>query len=389
MTAWCMHFAASGLPVLLAGVFLAGCGEQLFDHDAIEVCDQRLQPVHVTALPIASDDGTGLVVSCNGPGRGALELYLLDLAGKASRVDVLDFDQNVSSTVVFQQPDGPPGLLAVLSTGQERGVALMAIDTEGGFDEPASIHATGGELGRIVVSDIDRDGVLDLVAPEVDLWLQNTGGVARPGPFEAHPIHPDGEWRRIYGHVADLDGNGHPDAAYVFHHRGVIRLYRDHAPAPEEIPADDVVDKIHQILGGGDINDDGHIDLVIATQPSPTERSVRLLLSERNGRWNLSESLPALADAETVVTGVFTGNGHPDLLAAPRAEPGRDDYALTLLAGEGNGQFGRARQIDIPGFPYRMMTTRIGNTPVIAYVDMENRLLHLLTADPTRILHGD
>lgn len=177
--------------------------------------------------------------------------------------------------------------------------------------------------------DLDRDGVLDLVATGRRLHLLRGLG--------------DGRFERTYASptmlgskpgVADLDGDGHLDfvlPAYHTSNGGAYLLFGDGAGGVmEEIFIETEPTAI--AAAAGDLDGDGDADLVVGS----FSEDIIQVFENQGGRTFSASGVVVPASGPRVLELIdVTGNGHLDLIVSAEGQ-GR------ILPGRGDGTFGNA-----------------------------------------------
>jgi len=222
---------------------------------------------------------------------------------------------------------------------------------------PGSPVTVGEGSGRIVLVDVNRDNRLDLVTQhlqrrEVAVQLgDGTGRFAQapgspitlgysPGDIKLGDVNSDG--------VLDLGvTNSERDAVDIFLGNGSGRF----SPAPgSPFLASASAGFTTQSLQLVDINEDGKLDIITTNNQQNTFAT---LLG--NGRGGFSQgptaTFPAGQGRYAFTFGDLDGDGHLDVViangAAGFAEPGR----VVMLRGDGKGAFKNASETPVPTAP--------------------------------------
>lgn len=346
--------SAAALAVALAGC--SGLGGDV-EEISLDACDDATHPIDVVTADLTGDGRDELVVSCQpisgGWDPGAVEVYTVDGDGFA-RAHSTTFDTAPASVAVGDlDADGIPDLVVSVSGSHERTLAVLLGDGDAGFVQAVD-HVTPGELGRATLHDLTGNGALDAVMPDNNALLANDGTAEQPGPFTGEGLVSMDAMYDLS--LADLDGDGRLDTAHVDQQRATIVVYPNEGTEHLEFPLPDDARDVHEVEAGGDLDDDGSLDLVVSTQTADLDSDVWLLLSDGADGWRASDPLDGLSGrrpAQVLATDL-TGDGHLDLVKVPMAEPDEDDYELSILPGNGDGTFGEPDRIDVDGFPYRV-----------------------------------
>lgn len=216
---------------------------------------------------------------------------------------------------------------ADLVTGatDEGGINVFAGDGSGtNWKRMLTSLPTEGPTNRVMFTDIDGDGALDLIAsyaPGPRVWRGDRKG----GWVEASKGLPDPVVNGLYRGLAigDVNEDGRPDlvAANWIDGPEVYLQQKDGswAKTPDVFP---------ELLGGaigaalGDVDGDGHLDLVVSgrlTQDVGFVYGVYLLLGDGRGTWTWSQGngLPSTGLSFTwgVAVGDVDANGVLDIAA--------------------------------------------------------------------------
>ncbi len=240
--------------------------------------------------------------------------------------------------VVLGDLDGDGALDAAVTAHDSNDVVLMRGSGEGAFAPfPASPVASGNEPPPhnhgLVLADLDGDGDLDLLFGNQDRGtvavLRNYGR----GGFAPAPGSPFPAVASPYPFaVGDLDGDGAPDLAVPDLGGSTVALLRGggdgtFAPFPGS-PLETPPRPFSAALG--DLNGDGHADLVVSHDDSPR---ASIHLGEGNGTFRRATDAETGPGAWKIAVADYDGDGNQDLAAGNR------DDTVRLLLGAGDGTF--------------------------------------------------
>ena len=351
-------------------------------------CRTRLLDSPDDAGPVMSDD-----CPTHAPDAGAARCprCVLDF------LDVLPAATGASFVVGDFNGDGTPDFVA--STGNDVSILIGAGD--GSFR--SSSLGVNGEA--VAAADLDGDGKLDLVVSASQLVTDVDAGtftfhaaldVLRgrgDGTFDAAPSFPiDTEVLAMV--AADLDGDGRRDLASVERRPGdsgtALVLRRGtgggaFAPAePVPLPRDDAAalaaadfdgdcrtdlalafgagyvgvvvnraDRAFQLanvlpvrngpfaLATGDLDRDGHLDLVVGDTAFPDNARVELLLGNGDGTLQPASSRQSGFQSTSVAIADMNGDGNLDVVLGTAPANGTGpDRSLWMLLGDGHGELG-------------------------------------------------
>jgi hypothetical protein len=234
---------------------------------------------------------------------------------------------------------------------------ILLSDGSGGFTEKVVKRDDGHVATQLV--DLDRDGHLDLLL----LGFQKSGleihGGDGTGNFTLQSTLPDprpGSGRSMAGRslaVGDLNHDGHLDLVAAFYRWGIYVYYGDGrfgftgghvdlgAPSRE-----------FQSVALADVNRDGHLDVLInGTIHRDKPNGPDVYLGDGKGGWTASSNgLKVLANASTGLgIGDLDGDGHLDLVAAGNTEGDvRSGYGLFWFRGDGKGGWRLVKDSGLP-----------------------------------------
>jgi hypothetical protein len=246
--------------------------------------------------------------------------------------------------------DGHDDIVAV-NRGLPGTAVVLLGDGSGGFDEaPGSPITIGADARSVVLADFDGDHNLDFATPsyaddDVTVMLGNGSGgfsAATGSPFVAGN-------RPVALAVGDFDGDDVPDLAAArlgeVGGGGINILLGD---GNGGFGAPNVIDGPGQNRGSvatADFDHDGDLDLAeTGNQPD----GVETLIGDGHGDFTIGPGSPIDANGNApggptyVAPGDVNGDGHVDLVAANSAG------GASVLLGDGNGGFARAPAAPFP-----------------------------------------
>ncbi|MCB9689004.1 MAG: VCBS repeat-containing protein [Alphaproteobacteria bacterium] len=176
---------------------------------------------------------------------------------------------------------------------------------------------------HVLVVDLDGDGVLDLLSGlDQVAWQQGLGGGVLAPAQTLVPVAGAGTWM-----VADVDGDGRNDVVAS----GVagVRAWTHLLPGPATV--EQVTTRPAWRMALADVDEDGAPELLL----SGGQRGVDVATRQHDGRWTTA---PAMVVGDGALGwGDLDGDGHGDLVAA-------SGWELWWAQGDGRGGFGPARR---------------------------------------------
>ncbi len=212
------------------------------------------------------------------------------------------------------------------------------------YQEPLPAQSNGSALA---VADFNGDGKLDLAqavegtAGGVMIWLGNGDGTFQPPISNAGGVSP------YTLAVADFNGDGKPDLVVTngYPARNLISVLLNNGDGTFQPPVTLTVPDFPDCVAAADLNGDGRIDLVVAT-----ETVVAVLLGNGDGTFQGPVSYDSgITNALGAVVADFNRDGVPDLaMISP--------YNLAVMLGNGDGSFQPATLSDAGDAPISLAT---------------------------------
>ena len=218
---------------------------------------------------------------------------------------------------------------------------------------PAPPVVVGEGSGRIVLSDVNRDGNLDLITQHlqqhfVAVLLGDGKGRFAPAPggpiklaYAPHDMKP-----------GDVNGDGAVDLAIIGDERGAIDIYfgvgdgkfNRAAGSPSQVRSSTESNTGLQLL---DINEDGKPDIVTT---SNQRNSFSVLPG--NGRDGFAPAqtttFPAGQGRYSLAFGDLDGDGHLDVVTVSSGGQFPEPSSLVVLRGDGKGGFKKLTETSVP-----------------------------------------
>jgi Bacterial type II and III secretion system protein/FG-GAP-like repeat len=236
---------------------------------------------------------------------------------------------------------------------------------------PGSPIAVGQQPSAIVTGDFNADGNLDFVVTNFtdntfSLFLGNGDGTFKPAPASPFPL-PPAATGPIAMTVTDINSDGNLDLAIVAQTTNNLSILLGNGNATFSLATGSpiTVGKSPIAIDTGDLNDDGHPDLVIANQ---TDNTVSVLLGNGDGTFTAATNSP-LATGQgptSVVIADFNADGNPDIAVT---DPQTDSVSVFL--GLGQGLFAPAFELPAGTNPTALLTANLSGAslPDVAVTD--------------------
>ncbi len=331
-------------------------------------------------------------LSCD-PGAASVETTQSALFRQApgSPITITGGPSNV--VVGDMNKDGKPDLL--VSSGEARTIAVLL--GEGG---PDARFRTGGSAltvsdspGEMVLGDMNGDTNLDLAFVTHDSYGvtivlgDGKGGLALAA--NSPVVMKQGQHPHTHGlAIGDLNGDGKLDLVTVNNADNDVSVaFGDGGGNFSLAPGSPfAVGPSPYPIALGDVNNDGHPDIVATTtatgpqraQQLPFSRALTLLLADGHGLYRSSLLPLRTGQPWFVVIGDVNGDRKPDLVATHH-----ERSELTVLLGDGAGNF---KELSTSPFDFGHDAWHI----VLADVNRDGRLDVLAAAgDGVRVMLGD
>ena len=313
-------------------------------------------PVALAVADVSGDDILDVVTADSGG--DTVSVLLGDGTGGFTAVSrFATGDGPAALAVADVNGDGDPDV--VTANARADTVSVLLGDGAGGFDQKTDF-ATGALPEAVAVGDFNDDGKQDLVTADSEddavSVLLGTGG----GGFSAKTdFHTGPNCNGVA--VGDFDSDGHQDLAISFYEAmedsGAGVLLGDgmgafSAMQPYLTPLE------ARTLAIGDMNGDGHEDLVVAQSLEGTGE-VSLLLGDGAGAFTPGADRRTKRELLSVALGDVDGDGHLDVMGGEGSVSWTSDGtshrtppALALLRGDGRGGLMKQRDFATGADPW-------------------------------------
>lgn len=367
----------------------AGCGGSSVDLAESAVCDGGV-PGDLAVAPSPDGSGGRLFAICwqdtthADPGRIAVYETSDDGTALSPSASYPVGRQASDLTVTDLDGDGIADLLAANTGGlsEDHHVSFLKGNDDGSYEDARRLPAV---RSGFVVNDIDGDGRNDLVIPDETAALVAQTSVGDmdadadlTGTFRRGRL-PGVETQSRSGDVA-RGLNGHDRLAVVLDREGgLVHVYAEGGEGKTDITLPAEAPSIHSVLAVADLNADERPDLVASVQTAddPLVHTVHLVLSTADGAWAVSEidGVSSAPSAEMALAADGDGTAHGFLAARDNTDGSDSELAHFTINADGEATV--ESTIAVPHFPYSMAVADLDgdDTDAVIIRDMDGQRL--------------
>jgi uncharacterized protein (TIGR03437 family) len=339
---------------------------------ALGVGDGTFQPA--VAYPAA---GGGITIGdLNGDGipdilaSGGTILFGDGKGGFPTRRDIA-FGSVASGTPIITDFDGDGIADIVFGLGNAAVIGGDSVSVifgagKGNFSAPPvslipGYPSSGSSLTALASSDLDGDGIPDLVAVESSGHISVMKGVG-DGTFQntlQYQISAGIPYGVVFG---DFNHDGHTDFAvagsgYITSGSPAISIWLGNGDGTFQSPTRIPAPVGAFALATGDFNGDGKLDLAVLVSQAhaPVSDSFEILLGNGDGTFKVGASYAVGPNANSIVAGDFNGDGKLDLVVTNNGTDAKNgaDTSILIFAGKGDGTFANPATLPYVGGRYR------------------------------------
>ena len=234
------------------------------------------------------------------------------------------------------------GNLDLVIADQGNGISVLAGDGAGNFGAATGI-SLGFSTSTVTVADFNGDTKPDVAVSGDQSMIailtgNGNGGFGTPVLYRINTSALD----IVSG---DFDGDSKADVAITntsFSPLTSMSLFFGDGSGNLRSPSVMPVGSSPYAITNGDLNNDGHDDLVYA---NIAHNTVSVLINNGNGGFGPPTNFAVGKEPRSVALGDLNGDQKLDLVTA-----NSDAFSVSVLLGDGQGAFGPASHINVPGF---------------------------------------
>ena len=234
--------------------------------------------------------------------------------------------------------DGKADVAVINVSGND--VSVLLGNGDGTFQH-ASTWSVGPAPLFILASDFNGDGLADL-----EVSNSNSGDISvllsAKNTFLAAPEFAAGSFPEAVV-SGDFNGDGRTDLAFGTQAAVTVILAHNHSfAAPVTYPLGTVP---VWCMAVGDLNGDGHLDLLAIAESTTASGQVSVLLGNGDGTFQSPVGYSVGINPVSVVVGDFNGDGIPDVAVTDGGFTSSGDVSLLLGNGDGTLQPARVASV--------------------------------------------
>lgn len=229
-----------------------------------------------------------------------------------------------------------------------RDVSVLKARPEGGF-RAARGYTVGDRPQFVRTVDLDSDGHLDAVCIDqfqkkiVFMRGDGTGAFTNVGQVALTPTQTEAIGFLV---IEDFDEDGQLDVMTAVSEAGELAVLRNLGSLPfsAPLPGDNVtVGNGPRGIDSGDLNGDGHLDVVVA---NTDDKTIQILAGDGNGGFTSISTLNLFLRPLVVLTEDFDQDGLMDVAVSTGEQDGSDSFVL-VLRGDGAGNLSLKSQVPL------------------------------------------
>ncbi len=299
------------------------------------------------AVADLDQDGIPDVVTAN---RGSNDISILRGRGDGTFTARFDLPAGTAPRYVVAgdlNGDGVPDIVVANSTANTISVYLGPVGTTTTHTD----YATGAGPVMIAMGDLNGDGWPDLVVVNskdntLTVLLGDAIGTFHPGPSPTTNSNP------VWIAVGDLNGDGVPDLAVsdgANGNVGWVSIFLGHGDGTFAARTDYAVPGSPTGVVIADLDGDGHPDAAVAN--SASNNLVSIFHGNGDGTLGGHTDLPCLDYLQGLAVADLDGDGKPDLIVSTASTSNAAQRAISVFRGHGDGTFDPRADYAAGSFP--------------------------------------
>ncbi|HEY7120418.1 MAG TPA: VCBS repeat-containing protein, partial [Tepidisphaeraceae bacterium] len=310
--------------------------------------DVGSSPQAITWADLNGDGAPDFATANSTIGKSGVSVFLND--GRGAFADPLPYATTQAVTAICTadvNADGHPDLIAVVGNG----VSIYVNAGNGMFGSPTT-YSAASQPAAVTAADLNGDGRPDLAVANsgsgnVSVLLNTATGIGGAPAFGAVTNYPTGATQASGIAAADLNGDGHLDLAVSNKGAANVSVFLNsgggvQGPVTFATAVKYGVGTSPNAIIAANVDGDANIDLVTANTGSNNISVLRNTAG--TGVFGAAQSLAVGGPAYSVVSGDVNADGHTDLVAGVTLTPTglSANASAVVLPGAGNGAFGTA-----------------------------------------------
>ncbi|HKD82608.1 MAG TPA: VCBS repeat-containing protein [Candidatus Angelobacter sp.] len=272
--------------------------------------------------------------------------------------------------------DGILDLVIVNSTNNS--VSLMKGQANGLFAPATKISLPGQTPYSVAAGRLGGGSMPDLVVANLATSSLSILYADGKGGYKA-PVQVATEKAPMFVVTGDLDGDGLDDIAVLNMERDTVTVFFNnpsHTFKPDLVLA---TPKSPVFLALADLKHDGHKDIITANNEAG---NVAVFRNEGNRKFSAAASFPTGSGPVALAVADLNGDGFPDIVTA-----NEDAGTVSVLAGKGDGSFTHLQDYPVR-HPQNIVVADVNNDqkPDVIVPERESDTLALLMNDGTGVL---
>jgi PKD repeat protein len=280
------------------------------------------------------------------------------------------------------------GILDVVTANPiPRTLSVLLGNGDGTFG-PHSDYAAGGQANSVAIGDVNGDGKPDLAVTNygehtLSVFLGNGDGTFGTNTDYGMVGSPQGI------QMADLNADGKLDLVTANGSIDNVSVLLNNGNGTFGPRTEFGTGNLPSALAIADVNGDGKPDLATGNSMlngGPTANTISVLLGNGNGTFGANTNYPTGNNPVSLAIGDLNGDGHPDLVAGNQVSAGPGLWTVSVLLGNGTGSFGAKTDYPTGRSPVAVV---IGDLDIDGKVDIATAGMGAGPASAVSVLPGN